>query len=182
MSTDEKEQPEPHQEADERLHGLVADRAQKNMRANTRHAQRGDLQEPRPRVEDLERRREAALHRRGGETKAASHARVPRLQVQASQEDGQADAADRRRHETEAQTTGRQQQQQRGDQTTKSTRSYRPQRPGGNPRAARITSVSRRLPRLPGIRLLLRRQHAARADGPHGSVLHHGSPPVARGL
>lgn len=53
--TDEEKQSQPHKEADERVHGVVSDRAQENMRTDTRHAQRRDLQEPWPRLENPQR-------------------------------------------------------------------------------------------------------------------------------
>lgn len=104
--TDQEEQPEPHQEANERVHGLVADRAQENMWADAWYAQRGNLKELGPRLEDAQRWGTPTLHRRGGEAQAATYARVPRLQVQATQENSEAGDEDGRGHEAETQAEG----------------------------------------------------------------------------
>ena len=90
--TDKKEQPESHQAANERVHGLVADRAQENLRSPARHAQRRDQQEARSPLEDPRRGRAQALHRRGREAPTAPHDGVSRLQIQATKEDHQASA------------------------------------------------------------------------------------------
>ena len=42
--SDQKALPEPHQEADERLHGVLAHRAEEDRGAEPRHPQRRDLQ------------------------------------------------------------------------------------------------------------------------------------------
>lgn len=178
MFADEEEQSEPHQEANERVHGLVADRAQENMRADAGHAQRGDQQEPGPRVEDAQRRGAPALHRRGGAPAPAAHARVPRLQVPAAQEAHQARPARRRRRQEQAQAARRLQQQPgAGQEALPARAAQRGQRARGA-RAARAARLPRRRARLARVRLLLRGQRAA-APGPHGPVLHHG--PAAAG-
>ena len=65
--TDQEEQSQPHQAADERVHGVVADRAAQDLRDPARHAQRRDQQAARQALEDALRRRTPSLHR-GGRT------------------------------------------------------------------------------------------------------------------
>lgn len=85
--TDQEEQSQSHQKANERVHGLVADRAQENLRAATGHAQRGNIEKARSPLENPQRRGAPAVHRRGREAPPAAHARIPRLQIQTAQED-----------------------------------------------------------------------------------------------
>lgn len=176
MSTDQEEQSEPHQAADERVHGVVADRASKNMRTDTRHAQRRDLKEPRALVEDSKRRREAAFHRRGGAAEATTYTRVPGLQVPAAQEDSQ---AGRPRPATSPQAARPQQQP-----TPRPARACRTAaRPAGgrvphSPRPA--ARVPDRCARFPRVRLPVHRH--PRRHGPQLVVQHHGPAAAPRRL
>ena len=51
--SDEKALPKPHQEADERLHGVLPHRAEEDRGAQPRHPQRRDLQAARQKVSVL---------------------------------------------------------------------------------------------------------------------------------
>ena len=51
--SDEKALPKPHQEADERLHGVLPHRAEEDCGAQPRHPQRRDLQAARQKVSVL---------------------------------------------------------------------------------------------------------------------------------
>lgn len=84
-----QEAEQSREEAHERLHGVVADRAEEDLRGAAGDAQRRDQQEAGQDVEDAVRHREEAVRRRGGEAASAAHPAVPGLQVQAAEE-GQA--------------------------------------------------------------------------------------------
>ncbi len=77
---------QPHQEADERLHGLVADREAQDHRDPAGHPQRRDLKVPGQEVEDAERGGARAVHPGGRAPQAAPPAGVPGLQVPAQEE------------------------------------------------------------------------------------------------
>ena len=82
---------ESREASDERLHGLVADRAAEDHRGHSRHAQRRDFQIPRQKMEDAVGGGSAALRPRGRKAQAFASARVSRLQIQA-EEEGQAES------------------------------------------------------------------------------------------
>ena len=83
------DQPRPDKQAcetsDERVHGVLALRAEEDNRGGAGHPQRRDQQEARTQLEVFERTREAALHPGGREVEASSHAGVPWLQIPAKE-------------------------------------------------------------------------------------------------
>ena len=67
--------------ANERVHGVVTWSASTDGAGQSEDAQFGDQQETGRRMEALERRRQASLHRRGQATESCTHARSSGLQV-----------------------------------------------------------------------------------------------------
>ena len=71
---DERQRAEgrPHQEADERLHGVVEGAEEEDGAGEPQDAQLGDLEEVGGGVEGADRGREEAVHRRSQEVKVCS--------------------------------------------------------------------------------------------------------------
>jgi len=108
LVADKKEQSEPHQAANERVHGVVADRAAQDMPRATGHAQRGDIEKARYALENPNRPTAETVHRRSRDAETDAPQRVSGLQIQASQENAQ------KRHRRDHVRTGRHRQDHHG--------------------------------------------------------------------
>ena len=86
MIADEEAPAEPHQAADERVHGVVADGAAEDDRGAAGVAQRGDIEAARPCVEGDGGEGETAVRGRGGEAQTDAREGISGLQVQAAEE------------------------------------------------------------------------------------------------